>query len=116
MTGDGGIGPVAPEETTGRRVGPAADRGAHTDAIGTAGGYGANQAGGAVPAVGAGGQPVARGATIDAESGSLSRAGAHAVTAGTTWPERDARLPCARVTSAGSLGADTCGTLMAKIP
>lgn len=51
MTSDGGIGPVAPEEATGRGVGPAADRGAHTDALGTAGGYSANQAGGAVPAV-----------------------------------------------------------------
>lgn len=111
MTSDGGIDPVTPKETIGRGVGFAADRGSHADAVGAAGFDGANQAGGTVCAVRAGSQPCARGTPINAVSGFFGRAGAHAVAAGTAWPECVACLPRARVTGAGSLGADAGGTL-----
>lgn len=51
MIGDGGVGPVAAKEMTGRGVGAAAERGAHADAVRglrAAGCDGANQAGSAV--------------------------------------------------------------------
>ena len=114
MAGDGGIDPVTPKETIWRGVGFAAERGSHADALGAASFDGANQAGGTVCAVRAGGQPCARGTAVNAVSGSFSRAGAHAVAAGTTWPECVACLPRARVTGAGSLGADAGGTLTEK--
>ena len=111
MIGDGGIGPVAAKEMTGRGVGAAAERGAHADAVRAAGCDGANQAGSAVRAVRAGCQPCALCAAIDAISRSLGRTGAHAVAAWTEWPERVARLPRARVTRTGSLSPNTGGTL-----
>lgn len=114
MTGDGGVDPVTPKETIGRGVGFAADRRSHADAVGAAGCDSANQAGGAVRAVGAGGQSCARGTAVNAISGFFRRAGAHAVAAGTAWPKCVARLPRARVTGAGSLGADAGGTLTEK--
>lgn len=113
-TSDGGVSPVATEETIGRGIGAAAERGPNAHAVGAAGCNGANQARGAVRAVGTGGQPVALGASIDAITGSLRRAGTHAFTTGTAWPKRGARLPRACVTGASPLGADTGGTLMRK--
>ena len=114
MIGDGGVDPVTPKETIGRGVGFAAERGSHADAVGAAGLDGANQAGGTVCTVRAGGQPCARGTAVNAISGFFGRAGAHAIAAGTAWPERVACLPRARVTGAGSLGADAGGTLTGK--